>query len=252
MKKSFLIPLSIFFLSTHLAHADICDDFKASVSIQALTTQVSVQAGEAIKIPVKITIGENEAKRWKYIDLSAGIHNDIEGSNSPFEASSIKFGGDLEIPTEFSFQTTRAMGGEYKLGIMLYAQDKSYPGACVFNTDPLQNLKVEIKNKPENTDIDPPVLKTAKFKQKTYQAGDTLELFFQAEDKSDICTVWKEQNGVCNSGTHVELKSLENNDTISFHTPTPIFMTQDKGTYLATIPLSEEYATKVVSPASTS
>lgn len=249
VKISFAVLFAVMALGTNQAYADMCDDFKTSVKVEVLTQNISVQAGTEVKLPVKIAIGEDEARRWKFINLSTGLYNDIEGSRSSIDTFSLKFGdGGLEIPTEFSYQTTTAMGGAYKVGVMIYAQDKSYQGPCVIRVDPLPNLNVSISNQPENVDIDPPVLKTASFKQEAYKAGDTLEIAFQADDKSEICTVWKEQAGVCHSGTHFELQAVEGAETISFHTPTPIFKTKDPGSYLAVVPLSEEYATKDIKP----
>lgn len=246
MKKFVLLLLGITFGTC--AYADVCDDFKSSASIEALASEINVQAGSDIKLPIKITMDETQVKRWKYINFSAGLHNDIHGSRTSFDAYALRHSGGSENPQELLFQTTTAMGGFYKVGAVIYAQDASYDGFCVMNQDLSSNLKIEIANKPELIDIHPPVLKNIQFKQEVYKAGDTLELVFQAQDKSDICTVWKEQSGMCHSGTHVELKAIDSDDTISFHTPTPIFKMAEQESYLALVPLSEQHATKDIKP----
>jgi hypothetical protein len=214
---SVVIFISLSFIANR-ANADMCDDFKSSVTVEPLTTELSVKAGADINIPLKIKMSESEAKRWNEINMIYQLSNGIEGSKSYSDVVFIKdSGSEVNVPSNLILKTTEAMDGFYALDVTIYTRDSTYSNMCNVHFASLSRLKIEIKNTPERTDIIPPILTSAKFKQAVYKEGDTLELLFQAEDKSDICTVWKEQNGICHSGTQVILQKIDGNETIEFH-----------------------------------
>lgn len=235
----------IFLGVAHVAFADMCDDFKSSVTVNTTATALTVKAGDKFSIPVKIDIDPVQAKRWTHIYMMSRAFNGITGSQSMSHTYILTGAdGELDLPKSLDFQSSSNMGGFYKAGVVIYAQDKAYTGACEVNFQEIQDLKIELKNDPEKIDINPPVAKNIRFKKNSYGFLDTLEILFEADDKSEICSMWKAQSGSCKFGTHVELTAVDGAGIIAFHTPTPIFKTQDNKVFLAVVPLSEEYATQ--------
>lgn len=249
MKIIFSSLIGILSLVGSSLYGDVCDDFKASVSAEVTINDLSSTAGNEVEIPITIIIDPGEAKNWLEINIMTSLFNEVKGSKGLFETYVIKTDqSELNLPKKLKFKTSENMAGGYYAGIHIYALSLSYPGLCRVRINKFPNFKISIKNDPEKIDIDPPTISGINFKKNTYKASETLEILFKAEDKSKICTIQKANDDECNLGTHVKLVSLEGNDEISLHTPTPIFKTKEKSVLLAVVPLSEEHTTEPIKP----
>ena len=171
-----------------------------------------VQAGDTVKLPVKITVTDRQLlDPFEIVPITFYISNGQLGSLSYFEHLEIKkndSGGttyteDFVVNVPFgsnSFGYYMAMAN-----MTFFNEDSSY---CAQKISKVPHDSIVVVNDHDKVDVHAPIVTAVASDKAAYQVGDSVTLLFAALDKSAICTDELIQSQKCKMVWHMTLVEL--------------------------------------------